>query len=145
MPAFQTLAKAMSLPGAVLYADADASTFTIVCRTGDQINIEVTRETVFGTLANLDELNRDRIPRPGGFDSTGRRQPRAYWRGERTCLACSKRRRRPGRQRDGSLRHFSREHQAGERRIYRTHRHEKRLVSTESIGHIMESSVRVSD
>lgn len=74
MPAFQSLAKAMSLTGAVLYGDPDNSTFTIVCRTGDQIEIEVTRETVFGTLENLDELDRDRIPRPAGFSPTDPRQ-----------------------------------------------------------------------
>jgi mannose/cellobiose epimerase-like protein (N-acyl-D-glucosamine 2-epimerase family) len=71
---FDSLAKSMTLTGTVLSADADAARFTIRCRAGAQIGIEVTRETVFGTMANLDELDRDRIPRPVGFNSTDPRQ-----------------------------------------------------------------------
>lgn len=74
MISFESLAKSMTLMGTVLCADADGACFTMRCRNGDQLRIEVTRETVFGTLSNLDELDRDRIPRPAGFDSTDPRQ-----------------------------------------------------------------------
>lgn len=74
MQPFSSLAKSITLTGTVVSADADASTFTILCRSNDRFDIEVTRETVFGTVANLDELDRDRVPRPAGFDPTDPRQ-----------------------------------------------------------------------
>jgi hypothetical protein len=74
MPAIQHLTKAMTFTGTVTSIDADASIFEISCRTGDTVRIGVTRETTFGTLANLDELDRDRIPRPAGFDPADPRQ-----------------------------------------------------------------------
>jgi len=71
---FRSLAKSMTLTGTILSADARGARFEIVCRTGDHFIVEVTRETVFGTLMNLDELDRDRIPRPAGFSASDPQQ-----------------------------------------------------------------------
>lgn len=42
--------------------------FTLRCRSGDTFIIHVSSQTVFGVLTNLDELNRDRVPKPPNFN-----------------------------------------------------------------------------
>jgi len=56
--------KSMTLTGVVLSADPDAARFNIRCRSGDEIGVKVTRETVFGKVANLDELDHHHVSRP---------------------------------------------------------------------------------
>jgi mannose/cellobiose epimerase-like protein (N-acyl-D-glucosamine 2-epimerase family) len=57
-----------TLMGTVTDINPADSSFTIRCRSGDTFRIQVSPQTVFGVLTNLDELNRDRVPSPPNFN-----------------------------------------------------------------------------
>jgi mannose/cellobiose epimerase-like protein (N-acyl-D-glucosamine 2-epimerase family) len=48
--------------------NTETATFKIKCRSGDEFKVSVGRETQFKFIQNLDEINRDRLPTPEGFD-----------------------------------------------------------------------------
>jgi mannose/cellobiose epimerase-like protein (N-acyl-D-glucosamine 2-epimerase family) len=50
--------------------NAEAATFKIKCRSGDEFKVSVGRETQFQFIQNLDGIDRDRLPTPQGFDRT---------------------------------------------------------------------------
>jgi mannose/cellobiose epimerase-like protein (N-acyl-D-glucosamine 2-epimerase family) len=63
----QYFTQSMTLLGTVTVVNPDAS-FTIRCRSGDIFPINVSSQTTFGVLRNLDELDRDRVPSLQKFD-----------------------------------------------------------------------------
>jgi mannose/cellobiose epimerase-like protein (N-acyl-D-glucosamine 2-epimerase family) len=65
------LTQSMALMGTVTSANPGETSFTLRCRSGDSFMIYVNSQTVFGVLTNLDELNRDRVPRPSNFAQDG--------------------------------------------------------------------------
>lgn len=59
-----------TLMGTVTDINQDKSSFTIKCRSGDEILVYVGRETQFNFLQNLDGVTRDRIPNPENFNAS---------------------------------------------------------------------------
>ena len=60
----------LTVLGRVVDFDAGQGRFKLHCRSGDIYDIFVGAQTTVQVLQNLDEVNRDRVPTPEGFDST---------------------------------------------------------------------------
>jgi hypothetical protein len=59
-----------TLMGTVTDVKAESGSFSIKCRSGDEFLVLVGRETQFTFLKNLDDINRDRVPNPEGFNNS---------------------------------------------------------------------------
>lgn len=60
--------KSMSLLGTVTEIDAENGSLRLRCRSGEEFLVQIGTETSFSVLRNMDDLDRDRIPNPPGFD-----------------------------------------------------------------------------
>lgn len=58
----------VTLMGTITAIQAEKGTFDLKCRSGDEFTVSIGRETNFAVLKNLDGLNRDRVPKPEGFN-----------------------------------------------------------------------------
>jgi hypothetical protein len=63
------LSASIALMGTVTAIQAEKGTFQIKCRSNDEFTVSIGTETEFRILKNLDNLNRDRIPTPEGYNS----------------------------------------------------------------------------
>jgi len=68
MPQFHRFTKALSILGTVEFINADEGWFRVRSRGADEFIVTIASTTVFAVLQNLDELNRDRISTPAGFN-----------------------------------------------------------------------------
>ncbi len=59
-----------TLMGTVTQIKEEEGSFSIKCRSGDEFWISVGKETQFKLIQNLDEVNRDRVPTPQGFNGS---------------------------------------------------------------------------
>lgn len=62
--------QATSLLGVVTKLDLDHLFFVIRCRSDDEFNVHVGPTTWFTVIRNMDDLDRDRVPNPPGFDAS---------------------------------------------------------------------------
>ena len=60
--------KSMSLLGIVEDVDAPSATFSLRCRSGELFRMQAGVTTYFTVVKNMDDLDRDRIPNPPGYD-----------------------------------------------------------------------------
>ncbi|GJD22069.1 N-acyl-D-glucosamine 2-epimerase [Rivularia sp. IAM M-261] len=58
----------VTLMGTITAIQAEKGTFDIKCRSGDEFTVSIGTETNFRVLKNLDQLDRNRIPTPSGFN-----------------------------------------------------------------------------
>jgi len=58
--------QSVSLLGAA--RDVAGAGFRLVCRSGDEFNVQTSSETNFTVLRNMDDLDRDRVPDPPNYD-----------------------------------------------------------------------------
>lgn len=63
--------QSMTLMGTVTNVNPAGASFTLRCRNGDSFLVQVSSQTGFGVLRNLDGLNRDRVPTPPNFNPNG--------------------------------------------------------------------------
>ncbi len=56
--------QSLTLMGYVTTVNAEASSFKVKCRSGDEFEAFATKQTTFDVLRNLDSLNNDRVPSP---------------------------------------------------------------------------------
>lgn len=59
-----------TLMGTVTQIKEEEGSFSIKCRSGDEFWASVSKETQFKLIQNLDEVNRDRVPTPQGFNGS---------------------------------------------------------------------------
>ncbi|NTV36187.1 MAG: N-acyl-D-glucosamine 2-epimerase, partial [Anaerolineaceae bacterium] len=63
--------QSMTLMGKVTNVDVPDASFTLRCRSGDTFLVQASSQTTYNVLRNLDELGRDRVPSPQGFNANG--------------------------------------------------------------------------
>ncbi|MBI2909584.1 MAG: AGE family epimerase/isomerase [Chloroflexi bacterium] len=68
----------LTVMGIVTQVNAEEGAFSLRCRSGDVYQVSVGKTTTFPVLRNLDELDRDRVRNPEGFDSSPPHMVRKY-------------------------------------------------------------------
>lgn len=66
MGRFHFFTQHLTVLGRVVSVDPDNATFILRCRSGDEVHVFTGPTTDFRVLRNLDLLDRDRVPNPGG-------------------------------------------------------------------------------